>query len=106
MIPAPMAEDPAFQELVRSFVNELPGRVAAAHAAAVAGDIERVRTLAHQLKGAGAGYGFPDVSTRAAKLETLAVVGDDPPAIHGAIVALEAACREAAGEATLAIRPR
>ena len=33
------------------------------------GDLPRVRTLAHQLKGAGGGYGFAQITEAAASLE-------------------------------------
>ncbi len=66
-----LAADPEMVDLVELFVRELPQRVAALEAAASAGD--GLRRLAHQLKGAGSGYGFAELSAAAAALERIAV---------------------------------
>ena len=63
------ADDPDMSEIVTLFVSELPQRMAAMHAALAAGDIERLRTLAHQLKGAAGGYGFPKLGEAAALID-------------------------------------
>jgi len=58
-------------ELLDLFVAELPDRARCLAEAAERGDAERVGHLAHQLKGAGAGYGFPSISTTAGRIEHL-----------------------------------
>ena len=57
-------------EIVREFVSELPDRVAALEACVESGDMAKLQTLAHQLKGAGGGYGFPQITEAAARLES------------------------------------
>lgn len=63
------AHDPDMAELVREFVQELPQRMDALEEAWRDANSELVARVAHQLKGAGAGYGFAPVSDAAAKLE-------------------------------------
>ena len=63
------ADDPDMSEIVALFVRELPQRLAAMHSALMAGDIEQVRVLAHQLKGAAGGYGFPKLGEAAALVD-------------------------------------
>ncbi len=54
-------------ELVEMFVNELPDKAAAMEKAFVDRDLDELRRLSHQLKGAAGGYGFPTI-TEAAKV--------------------------------------
>ena len=61
--------DPDMLELVREFVAELPDRVKSLEGCLEAGDLSQLQTLAHQLKGAGGGYGFPPITEAAAQLE-------------------------------------
>lgn len=63
------ADDPDMTELVASFVEGLPLQVAKLEAAHASGDHPMLRRLAHQLKGAAGGYGFPTLTTAAAELE-------------------------------------
>lgn len=63
------ADDPDMTEIVALFVSEIPQRMQAMHAALAEGDIERLRTLAHQLKGAAGGYGFPKLGDAAALID-------------------------------------
>lgn len=63
------ADDPDYRELIGRFVasaaklrRELQGRLER-------GDIEGLRVLAHQLKGAAGGYGFPQLTAIAAEAE-------------------------------------
>lgn len=64
-----MAGDPDMSELVELFVQDLPRRVEELESVARAGDWESVRRVAHQLKGASGGYGFPSVGSCAGELE-------------------------------------
>jgi HPt (histidine-containing phosphotransfer) domain-containing protein len=61
--------DPEMAGLVAAFVAELPDRMDAIESAWRQGRTEDLRRLAHQLKGASAGYGFPDLGHDAAALE-------------------------------------
>lgn len=63
------ADDPDMAELVDFFVEEVPNRLRSIQAYCESGDRDGVRRLAHQLKGACAGYGFEEVGLAAAKLE-------------------------------------
>jgi HPt (histidine-containing phosphotransfer) domain-containing protein len=63
------ADDPDMLEIVGEFVGEMPERVQSLSEAFERGDPQTLRTLAHQLKGACGGYGFPVLSEAAAALE-------------------------------------
>jgi len=63
------AGDPDMVEIVEYFVEELPSRVVAIREAASTKDTTSLTTLAHQLKGAAPGYGFPDIGAAAGVLE-------------------------------------
>ena len=62
-------DDADMLEIVREFVAELPQRVADLEARFAEERFEELQTLAHQLKGAGGGYGFAQVTDAAANLE-------------------------------------
>jgi histidine phosphotransfer protein HptB len=64
------AADPEMAELVQLFISELPARVAALNQAWTTRQINDLKRLSHQLKGASAGYGFPALGQAAATLET------------------------------------
>ena len=64
-----LADDMEMTELVERFVGTLPGHAARLEDALAANDRETIRRLAHQLKGAGGGYGFPCITTAASRLE-------------------------------------
>jgi HPt (histidine-containing phosphotransfer) domain-containing protein len=68
--------DPAFQELVDYFLEELPLRIQRLEQAAGEHDLETIRTVAHQLKGCAAGYGFPELGEQAALIEGCVRVPD------------------------------
>jgi len=61
--------DPDMAELVTYFVQEVPQRLEALRACCASGDREGVQRIAHQLKGASAGYGFDVLGEAAASLE-------------------------------------
>ena len=63
------ADDPEMVELVRLYVSEMPERVRNIWSAWQGGQIESLTRLAHQLKGASAGYGFGQIGEAAARLE-------------------------------------
>lgn len=68
-----LAADPELFDLVRDFVQGLDRRVSDMQHARNAGDWIRLRSLAHQLKGAGGSYGYPDLSELAGRLESAAI---------------------------------
>lgn len=63
------ADDGDMAELVQQFVSELPARASDIAEAIRDARFEQVRRAAHQLKGAGAGYGFPQISEVAGRIE-------------------------------------
>lgn len=70
-------DDPDMAELVALFVETIPEKVRALEAAFEAGDAATLRRLAHQIKGAAAGYGFPPIGEAAEALERGAKGVDD-----------------------------
>jgi len=62
-------DDPDMLELVQGFAADLPGRAREIEGRLDASALEDVQRLAHQLKGAGGGYGFPQITETAAALE-------------------------------------
>lgn len=63
------ADDPIIGDLISGFVAELPNRLRAMREALAEGRLDELRILAHRLKGAGGGYGFPSLTTASARLE-------------------------------------
>lgn len=66
-----LADDPEMVDLVRFFLEEIDERVNTILTTSRANDIIGLRTIAHQLKGAGTGYGFEPISQMAGELERL-----------------------------------
>ncbi len=64
-----LVEDPDMAELIGQFLADLPGRVDAIGVALDDNDRLRTAALAHQLKGAAGGYGYPTISEAARTLE-------------------------------------
>ncbi len=63
------ATDAEFRELLEVFVAALPERCRLLAELHRAGSIEELGRQAHQLKGAGGGYGFPEISAAGARLQ-------------------------------------
>jgi len=64
-----MADGPGMAAPVAGFVSRLPERVRSLVQLLEAQNLEELRRLVHQLKGAGSGYGFPDITSLAARAE-------------------------------------
>ncbi len=62
-------DDPEDAELIQYFLSELPDRVGTIIAAFTNDDFCELERIAHQLKGAAPGFGFPQIGTQAAQLE-------------------------------------
>jgi diguanylate cyclase (GGDEF)-like protein/PAS domain S-box-containing protein len=71
------AHDPDLAEIVAGFVRGLPVQIAALVAAGSRGDRGLLIRLAHQLKGAAGGYGFPSITEAADHVESLAKTDDE-----------------------------
>ena len=65
-----LGEDPDLREIVELFVDEMPDRVSSLLERLDAADWEGVRRLAHQLKGAAGSYGFSQITSSAARVES------------------------------------
>jgi HPt (histidine-containing phosphotransfer) domain-containing protein len=74
-------DDPDMLELVQSFAEELPERASALEALLANGQLDDLQVLAHQLKGAGGGYGFQVITDVAASLERALKEGRDLTAV-------------------------
>jgi len=68
-------------KLVQQFLSGLPQRTAAIQTALSNQDMNQLKILAHQLKGAAGGYGFPAISQTAARLEQAAAASDAASAV-------------------------
>ena len=66
----PPATNPVFENLVNRFVDSLDDYADRIKVGLEGGDFELVRELAHQLKGSGGSFGYPEITTRAAELES------------------------------------
>ena len=63
------ADDPEMSDLVDLFIAELDERIKILEQTFTDHDLEQLCQLAHQLKGAGGGYGFMPITDSAAQLE-------------------------------------
>lgn len=70
------AADTEYRELLEMFAEALPERRRSLTDAFRAGKVSDLQTLAHQLKGAGGGFGFPGLTDHAAELETACKEGE------------------------------
>ena len=64
--------DAELAALVPGFLERRRADAVAIRAAAAADDFETARSLGHQLKGAGGGYGFPELTRLGAEIEEAA----------------------------------
>lgn len=67
-----LANDPDMAEILALFIGDAPEKIERLRRALRSHDNEEIRTFAHQLKGAAAGYGFEELSKLARDLETAA----------------------------------
>ena len=70
------ADDPNMIDLIEQFIHRLPRRIVAMRQALANTHHEELRRLAHQLKGAGGGYGYPCLTEGARALEDAAKACD------------------------------
>ncbi len=64
------ATDPDMRDLVAEFVDAMPARALALQVALAEQRLRDLQRLAHQLKGAAGGYGFPTLGSAAGILES------------------------------------
>src|SRR5256885_1151988 len=63
------ADDVEMREALADFIKELPEKVRRMESLLAQQDLEQLRRMVHQLKGAGGGYGFGSITQRAAAAE-------------------------------------
>ncbi len=63
------AQDPDMADLVEMFIDELPQRINSLQQFYDQEQFQDLQTLAHQIKGAGGGYGYPSLTEAARTLE-------------------------------------
>lgn len=90
-------DDPDMRDLVRDFAAGLPARAAELERLLSTGEAAEVQRLAHQLKGAGGGYGFPLITELAAALESSVKQGADEARVKERLAQLADALRAAVG---------
>ncbi len=78
-------DDPEMSELVEFFVSQVPERLQSFREAEARNDLEELCRLAHQLKGASGSYGFYDLSSQAAALESILKQSPQPDEISIAL---------------------
>ena len=90
------SRDPDMAELINMFIEEMPSRMEAISECYREQRLTELQTLAHQLKGSGAGYGFEPVSLTAAQLEASLKSHSDLESIRDEVEALLDVCRRLA----------
>ncbi len=88
-------DDAEMAEVVEMFVADLVIRMADLTTAVKRAEYAKVRNLAHQLKGAGGGYGFPKISAAAEAVEQATRISGNGEAIARAVDELAALCERA-----------
>jgi HPt (histidine-containing phosphotransfer) domain-containing protein len=68
--------DAAFEPLLPKFMTNRKKEITAMREAVAQGDFETVRKVAHGMKGVSGSYGFPEMTTIAARLEQAAKTTD------------------------------
>ena len=89
------ADDPDMADIVEMFLDELPERINSLESAIKDGDAELLQRLAHQLRGAGTGYGFPQITDAGAVLEDGIRDGKPPAEIRELYDNLHRTCSRA-----------
>ena len=64
-----LRDDPTFADIVIPFVQGLAERLRIMEDSIRAADFDALKVAAHQLKGSGGGYGYPQLTAGAAQLE-------------------------------------
>jgi HPt (histidine-containing phosphotransfer) domain-containing protein len=96
-----LASDPDMVELIELFLSELPARLAAFEDAAKGGQADSLRRLAHQMRGAAAGYGYSSIGKAAGAVEDrIRQLGSEPgpsavEKVRDEMNALSTLCRRA-----------
>lgn len=71
------ADDPLMEDILRQYVAELPDTVSKLQKALAANDLNRVRSMMHEIRGSAGGYGFDEITSRAGAAEASIRLGAD-----------------------------
>ena len=77
-----LEHEPSVQKLLSKFIERLPHRVTTMSNLLQERDLENLRQAIHQLKGAGGGYGFAQLTEQAGRAEQKIRAGDDLEAVQ------------------------
>lgn len=91
------ADDPDMAEAIEQFVSRLPSRVAGLNQMLDDGDLAKLRGALHQIKGAGGGFGFSEISKQAAAAEQALKDGQPRAVVHARVDALIALIKSVEG---------
>lgn len=90
------ADDPEMQELLKQFLEGLSEYCAQIEQGLQEQDLETLKRIGHQLKGAGGGYGYPPITLCGAHLENaVQQTGGVTDAVRAAALELIQVCRNA-----------
>jgi HPt (histidine-containing phosphotransfer) domain-containing protein len=87
-----LLDDPNLAHLVEKFIAYLPEKTESLFNAAQQQDWDSIKDDAHQLKGLGGGYGYPEITQLAAKLEFQAL-NKNQLEVDSLIASLNAYCQ-------------
>ncbi len=90
-----LADDPDMQELIGQFLQQLTTRIDAIDQSRGKDNRAALAAMAHQLKGAGGGYGYMSISEAARTVERFAAAGGTQKECDDAIDRLLARCQAA-----------
>jgi CheY-like chemotaxis protein/HPt (histidine-containing phosphotransfer) domain-containing protein len=90
-----LEDDEDMREILHQFVRDLPERSSAILRASQASDVDTLKRLAHQLKGAGGGYGFPRITEAASAVEQAIAEGVEGASLQRHVEELASLCRRA-----------
>ncbi|MEY4579380.1 MAG: hypothetical protein RL701_4083 [Pseudomonadota bacterium] len=85
--------DPDMAVLIAQFARSLPTRIFDLERALATANLDELTQLAHQLKGAGGGYGFPQISSAALTVEQDCREQADAAKLRGSVAVLLALLR-------------
>jgi CheY-like chemotaxis protein len=91
------AADPDMQEIIAKFIEGLPAQMARMRQLLAEENLTELRRAVHQLKGAGGGYGFPQISHLAVRAEDQVKSGGPLEAVSTQVEALVRLVRRVQG---------
>lgn len=92
------SNDPEIHDLVVEFVREMPHRIRLANEAFRCGDRLRLQFWAHQMKGGAGGYGFLEITNRAADLENTLSSNQSTEQVYSALLKVIDLCERASAD--------